>query len=140
MPTAKERSASSVELRKERGAKGHFMISYLSDAPPSWKVESSSGQTYHVLLPSFPSREGAQCSCPDFLRRGLGTCKHMEAVLAYAAINPPPAPKASSSSETVSWAELEGEYGDAVRELLKRDLPPEELAKEMRRLGKAYLK
>ncbi len=34
---------------------------------------------YLVLLPEFPSRASALCTCTDFARRGLGTCKHIEA-------------------------------------------------------------
>jgi hypothetical protein len=37
------------------------------------------GTVYAVLFPEFPSRASAMCSCPDFGRRGLGTCKHIEA-------------------------------------------------------------
>jgi len=37
------------------------------------------GTVYLVLLPEFPSRESVFCSCTDFARRGLGTCKHIEA-------------------------------------------------------------
>ncbi len=35
---------------------------------------------YWVLLPAFPERDVALCTCPDFGLRGLGTCKHLEAV------------------------------------------------------------
>lgn len=34
---------------------------------------------YLVLLPALPDRSGALCTCPDFARRGVGTCKHLEA-------------------------------------------------------------
>jgi hypothetical protein len=34
---------------------------------------------YRVLVPSYPSADGAMCSCTDFATRGLGTCKHIEA-------------------------------------------------------------
>jgi hypothetical protein len=34
---------------------------------------------YLVMLPEFPSRSSALCTCTDFARRGLGTCKHIEA-------------------------------------------------------------
>jgi hypothetical protein len=37
------------------------------------------GTVYLVLLPEFPSTEAAFCTCTDFARRGLGTCKHIEA-------------------------------------------------------------
>ncbi len=41
------------------------------------------GTVYSVLVPEYPSRESAMCSCPDFGRRGLGTCKHVEASLLW---------------------------------------------------------
>ena len=34
---------------------------------------------YRVMLPLFPDRSVALCTCTDFARRGLGTCKHIEA-------------------------------------------------------------
>jgi hypothetical protein len=34
---------------------------------------------YRVMLPTFPDRSIALCTCSDFARRGLGTCKHIEA-------------------------------------------------------------
>jgi hypothetical protein len=37
------------------------------------------GTVYLVLLPDFPSTEAAFCTCTDFARSGLGTCKHVEA-------------------------------------------------------------
>jgi hypothetical protein len=37
------------------------------------------GTVYLVLLPEFPSTDSALCTCTDFARRGLGTCKHIEA-------------------------------------------------------------
>lgn len=33
---------------------------------------------YDVLLPAYPEREGGFCTCTDFARRGVGTCKHLE--------------------------------------------------------------
>jgi hypothetical protein len=35
--------------------------------------------SYRVLLPGFPDRAVTLCTCSDFARRGLGTCKHIEA-------------------------------------------------------------
>ncbi len=39
--------------------------------------------SYRVFLPLFPQRDAALCTCPDFARRGLGTCKHLEAVWSW---------------------------------------------------------
>ncbi|HYA10325.1 MAG TPA: hypothetical protein VEH10_01450 [Thermoplasmata archaeon] len=35
--------------------------------------------SYRVLFPEYPARDSALCTCTDFARRGLGTCKHVEA-------------------------------------------------------------
>ncbi|MCI4352868.1 MAG: SWIM zinc finger domain-containing protein [Thermoplasmata archaeon] len=43
---------------------------------------------YQVLLPEYPSGEAQFCSCPDFARRGIGTCKHVEAATAWLSSHP----------------------------------------------------
>ena len=35
--------------------------------------------SYRVLFPEYPLRDSAICTCADFARRALGTCKHLEA-------------------------------------------------------------
>jgi hypothetical protein len=35
--------------------------------------------SYRVLFPEYPGRASGLCTCTDFARRGLGTCKHLEA-------------------------------------------------------------
>ncbi|MGA7923625.1 MAG: SWIM zinc finger family protein [Thermoplasmata archaeon] len=45
---------------------------------------------HHVYLPGYPGAEGALCTCPDFVLRALGTCKHVEAALLYFEENPGP--------------------------------------------------
>ena len=46
------------------------------------------GTGYLVMLPDFPGRESALCTCTDFARRGLGTCKHIEAGLRWLTDHP----------------------------------------------------
>ena len=90
------------EVRRQRAVTGRFAITY-APAPlegPRWRVEGSSGQTYMVRVPAFPRREGASCNCRDFLNRRVGTCKHLEATLAYAAVHPPaPTPAAAAGND-----------------------------------------
>lgn len=43
---------------------------------------------YLVLFPTYPSLDTALCTCTDFARRGLGTCKHIEAALRWLADRP----------------------------------------------------
>jgi hypothetical protein len=38
---------------------------------------------YLTLFPRAPSEDGALCTCTDFARRGLGSCKHLAAALAW---------------------------------------------------------
>jgi SNF2 family DNA or RNA helicase len=46
-----------------------------------YKVKSSSGHTYRIALRG-PGLFDNYCSCPDFAVNTLGTCKHIEAMLA----------------------------------------------------------
>ncbi len=46
----------------------------------NFKVRSPSGMTYQVEVRDVASRQFS-CSCTDFRINGLGTCKHVEAVL-----------------------------------------------------------
>jgi hypothetical protein len=45
-----------------------------------FRVRSPSGMTYAVEIRDVAQRQFA-CECPDFRSNGLGTCKHVEAVL-----------------------------------------------------------
>ena len=48
---------------------------------PSFEVRNPIRKTrYRVLWPEFPERGTALCTCTDFARRAVGTCKHLEAV------------------------------------------------------------
>jgi hypothetical protein len=49
----------------------------------NFRVRSPSGMTYSVEVRDVASRQFS-CECPDFQANGLGTCKHVEAVLNYA--------------------------------------------------------
>lgn len=40
------------------------------------------------MLPEFPARTSALCTCEDFARRGLGTCKHIEAAYRWKTEHP----------------------------------------------------
>ena len=46
----------------------------------NFRVKSPSGMTYAVEIREIALRQFA-CECPDFRSNGLGTCKHVEAVL-----------------------------------------------------------
>ena len=106
------------ELRRARAPRDRFEVAF-EPTPlgvPCWTVRGSSGQVYRVVVPGFPDRQGAQCTCRDFTTRGLGTCKHLEATLARAAASPPEALRASlpSTPPPVAWAELEAMQARAL--------------------------
>ena len=48
----------------------------------TFAVKSPSGMTYQVEVRDLPGR-AFSCTCPDFRRNGLGTCKHVEATLIW---------------------------------------------------------
>ncbi len=48
-----------------------------------YEVGSGSGRTYAVELRELGEQPVAACECVDFRINGLGTCKHVEAVLAW---------------------------------------------------------
>lgn len=131
-----------AELRKARASSEKFEVTYAPSplGVPTWTIGSGSGQHYRVLVPAFPDREGAQCSCLDFLTRGLGTCKHLEATLAQAAISPPPGlerERAKLELVAPGWAQIERAQEEALA-LLKGPSPPGPavLAVALRRVGR----
>src|SRR5208282_1475127 len=74
-----------IELRRQRARDEQPRIRNLE---PAWKifsrfeVISRSGMTYSVELRSL-ARRIFSCTCTDFRINGLGTCKHVEAVLLH---------------------------------------------------------
>lgn len=76
-----------INRRRERARSEEFRV--LNDSPEhpvfsNFKVSSGSGMTYRVEIRELASRQFA-CECVDFRINGLGTCKHVEAVLANVA-------------------------------------------------------
>ena len=77
---------------------------------------------YDVLFPAYPSREFGFCTCTDFAKRDLGTCKHLEAAwlwLEERAGTLAPLPEAPS--ERAVWEEIDRRLRAAPR--LDRPLP-----------------
>ncbi|MFQ5519178.1 MAG: SNF2-related protein, partial [Mariprofundus sp.] len=72
-----------VERRRHRGAHGHADIRALepdSGFFGAFLLTSDSGDTYHIEIRSLTELRNS-CDCPDHRVNGLGTCKHVEAVL-----------------------------------------------------------
>lgn len=73
-----------VELRRQFGREQDFRLKNVGDHPvfSEFSVTNpSSGRTYQVRIRGTDPGEN-RCTCPDFLTNELGTCKHVEFVLA----------------------------------------------------------
>jgi hypothetical protein len=77
------------------------------------------GTVYLVMLPEFPAGSSALCTCTDFARRGLGTCKHIEAGLPWLRAHPEASPLIADRPErggTVRiWKKIEAGLAAATR-------------------------
>ncbi|MBI5487030.1 MAG: DEAD/DEAH box helicase [Deltaproteobacteria bacterium] len=72
-----------LHVRRRRGETGGFKFRPLSgnDVLGAFEVRSPSGERYEVWIRSHTERLNG-CSCRDYATSMLGTCKHIEAVLA----------------------------------------------------------
>ncbi len=74
-----------INRRKLRAAKEPMRFRNLAPEYPvfsNFSVESASGQTYQVELRGLAPLVSS-CTCVDFRVNGLGTCKHVEALLRW---------------------------------------------------------
>ncbi len=74
-----------INRRKRRAREEDFRITNVDAAHPvysTFRVKSGSGLTYSVEVRDVEGRQFA-CDCVDFRSNGLGTCKHVEAVLLH---------------------------------------------------------
>jgi len=74
-----------INKRRLRARQEAFGISNLDPQHPvfsNFRVQSKSGLTYSVEIRDVRQRQFA-CDCVDFRINGLGTCKHVEAVLLH---------------------------------------------------------
>src|SRR6266699_2791955 len=72
-----------INRRRLRAQTEEFRISNVDPRHPifsNFRVQSGSGLTYSVEIREVQQRQFA-CDCVDFRINGLGTCKHVEAVL-----------------------------------------------------------
>ena len=73
-----------VALRRWRGRTEIFAVEPIEPEQPifgAFRVRSGSGSVYEVEIRSFESFTNS-CGCLDHRANGLGTCKHIEGVLA----------------------------------------------------------
>src|SRR6266853_1528539 len=74
-----------INRRRARAQTEEFRISNSDPRHPifsNFKIGSASGLNYSVEIRDIRSRHFA-CECVDFRINGLGTCKHIEAVLMH---------------------------------------------------------
>jgi hypothetical protein len=78
------------------------------------------GTAYLVLLPESPARTGALCTCTDFARRGLGTCKHIEAGVRWWREHPDATPlrpvRTEASDVAAVWRRVDRRIAAVARE------------------------
>src|SRR5712671_4286749 len=77
--------SDEVNKRRLRAREESFTIANADPAHPifsNFTVKSTSGLTYSVEIRDLRQRQFA-CEFVDFRINGLGTCKHVEAVLLY---------------------------------------------------------
>ncbi len=67
------------------------------------------GTQYDAYVPEYPTASSAMCTCPDFARRAMGTCKHLEGLFRWLASHPAPEPKprAQEPSTAALWEEID---------------------------------
>jgi hypothetical protein len=104
--------ADEVSERRSRSLEEPLDIRLLQRDPyPLVEVRNPLHRTaYLVMQPTYPDRATALCTCPDFARRGLGTCKHIEAAdrwLARHPDTPPPATAKPSVRSPALWKEID---------------------------------
>jgi hypothetical protein len=78
-------SAEERAARRRRAAEEPLDVR-LASREPVVEVEVRNPihrTSYRVLFPEFPGRGSALCTCTDFARRDLGTCKHIEAAWSW---------------------------------------------------------
>lgn len=72
-----------IERRQQRAQVEALTVEPLDEDEPvfgTFRVGSAEGSTYEVEIRSVVERDNS-CGCPDHKVNGLGTCKHIEAVL-----------------------------------------------------------
>ncbi len=69
-----------IERRRQRALQEDFQIEAIDPAAGEWRLITQSERQYRIELRSLELNINS-CTCPDFETSGLGTCKHIEALL-----------------------------------------------------------
>jgi SNF2 family DNA or RNA helicase len=111
-----------IDIRRKRAAEVPFKIQNLgrNRVFSDYQVTNPvSGGSYRVSIRGFDVGDNA-CECPDFRTNTLGTCKHIEAVLA--ALQDETPPQLRRRKATITHPEIYLQYGEQLR--LGLHLPP----------------
>ena len=122
-PAAARRPASGPEAvaqRRARALEEPLDVRLKADRPyPLLEVRNPiHGTRYLVMLPEFPRRDSALCTCTDFARRGLGVCKHLEAGFRWLTDHPdavPPRPTPPSAPGGPIWKAIDGRLSSMTK-------------------------
>jgi SNF2 family DNA or RNA helicase len=111
-----------IDLRRQRARAGRFQIDKLGPKRvfSDFRVTNpASGGSYTVAVRGFDVGDNT-CTCPDFKANTLGTCKHIEAVLASLEDEVPPHVRQRKAA--VTRPEIYLHYGEQLT--LGLHLPP----------------
>ena len=111
-----------IDIRRRRAKAGKFTIENLGKNRvfSDYRVTNpASGGQYEVHVRGFEVGDNT-CTCPDFKANTLGTCKHIEAVLA--ALKDETPPQLRRRKAAVTHPEIHLQYGEQLR--LQLLLPP----------------
>src|SRR6266542_3050329 len=95
--------ADELAKRKLRAREERHRITNVDRAHPvfsNFEIQSPSGMTYRAEIRDVASRQFS-CTCTDFRINGLGTCKHIEAILLQLARRPQQSEAAARSAHTL---------------------------------------
>src|SRR5215475_5168753 len=104
-----------IDLRRRRAAEANFRIQNLARNRvfSDYQVTNPrSGGQYRVSIRGFEVGDNT-CECPDFRTNTLGTCKHIEAVLA--ALREETAPQLRRRKAAVTHPEIFLHYGEQLQ-------------------------
>ncbi len=107
-----ERAATTVAKVLKRPAAGIY---------GDYEIKSASGKTYRVAVRG-PGLFENYCSCPDFAVNTLGTCKHIEAMLAQ--LRKRHRKTLESSAYKRTRASISLQYGDSIEVRLRLPATP----------------
>jgi superfamily II DNA or RNA helicase len=112
----------AIDIRRQRGIEGKFKIQNLgrNRVFSDYQVTNpATGGQYRVSIRGFDVGDN-HCECPDFRTNTLGTCKHIEAVLAVLREETPPPLRQRKAA--VTRPEIYLQYGEQLR--IGLHLPP----------------